>query len=105
MFDYLKPKDGAVFAGLEQKEIVYAENQPEYIPLRALVSSGYDRRVISRWTLTEEQRKAILNGADIYLELSTFGQPLQPIRMMISDDKLDPNWVRVCLLDEAVPVG
>jgi hypothetical protein len=63
--------------------------------------------VISRWTFTEEQRKLIAAGADIYLELNTFinnetgrPNPLQPIRMAISDGKLHNDWVRVCLLDK-----
>jgi hypothetical protein len=98
MFDYLSPKDGPVIDGLESKEVVYAKDQPEYIPLRTLKSDGPMGAVISRWTLTQEQRIAVVNGADIFLELSTFGNPLQPIRMAISDGKVDPNWVRVCLL-------
>jgi hypothetical protein len=105
VFQYLKPKDGPVFDGLEQHEVVYAKDQPEYIPLRTLVSSGPKRKAISRWTLTPEQRAAIAAGADIFLELSTFGYPLHPIRMMVCDDNtndgkpLDRDWIRVCLLD------
>jgi hypothetical protein len=102
MWDYLKPKDGPVVEGLEQREIVYAKNQPEYIPLRTLVSAGADRKVISRWSLTPEQRKAVADGADIYLTLLTFQNPLQPILMTVSDGKLDPDWVRVSLLDESL---
>lgn len=102
MFEYLTPKNGPVFDGLEQKEIVYAKSQPEYVPLRTLVSSGPNCRVISRWTLTDEQRKAVAEGADIYLQLYTFGEPLQPIMMAVSDGKVDRDWVRVCLLDESL---
>lgn len=106
MFEYLKPKDGPVFDGLEAQEVVYAADQPQYIPLRTLVSAGSERKVISRWTLTPEQRAAIAAGADIFLELWTFGGPLHPIRMMVSDDKtqagepLNRDWVRACLLDQ-----
>lgn len=105
MLDYLQPKNGPVFPGLEWREIVYAKDQPQYIPLRTLVSDGPERKVISRWTLTEEQRKAILDGADIFLELSTYSQPLQPIRMIVCDGKtndscpMSTDWVEVCLLD------
>jgi hypothetical protein len=100
--DYLLPKDGPVFDGLENKEVVYAKDQPEYLPLRTLVSAGRDTKVISRWTLTEEQRKAVAEGADIFLILFTFGQPLQPIQIAVSDGKDDTDWVRVCLLDEKI---
>lgn len=89
MFDYLSPKNGPVIEGLESKEVVYARDQPEYIPLRTLKSDGPMGAVISRWTLTSEQRKAVADGADIFLELSTFHHPLQPIRMAISDGRVD----------------
>ncbi len=107
MFEYMQPRNGPVFDGLEKYEVIYAHDQPEYIPLRTLVSADHFRSAISRWTLTPEQRKAIAEGADIFLEISTFGKPLQPIRMMVSDDKqpdgepLDRDWVRVCLLNRA----
>jgi hypothetical protein len=100
MFDYLQPRNGPVVDGLEAQEVVYAKDQPEYVPLRTLKSSGRMGAVITRWTLTPEQRKAVAEGADIYLELSTFHQPLQPIRMAVSDGKLDPRWVKMCLLNQ-----
>jgi hypothetical protein len=99
MYDYLQPHDGPVVDGLENFEIVYAKNQPEYIPLRTLRSKGIQKRVISRWTLTDKQRKAIAEGADLYLTMLTFGAPLQPIQIAVSDGKLDNGWVKVCLLD------
>lgn len=104
MFSYLKPKDGPVFDGLENDEVVYAANQPQYIPLRTLVSSGPERRVLSRWTFTPEQRKAIADGADIFLQLLTFGDPLQPIAIAVTDDTtndgqpIDRDWIKACLL-------
>lgn len=85
MFSYLFPRDGAVIDGNEAYEVVYAKNQPQYLPLRALVSTGQEKQVLSRWTLTDEKRKAIANGADIYLTLWTFGAPLHPISMAIGD--------------------
>lgn len=85
MLSYLTPKDGPVIKGLEHKEVVYAKHQPEYIPLRTLVTDDLERRVISRWTLTPEQREAVAKGCDIFLELLTFGKPLQPIRLFLND--------------------
>ena len=98
MYVFMHPRNGAVVDGMEDEEVVYAKDQPEYLPLRTLKSqSGV---VLSRWTLTEEQRQAIANGADVFLELHTFNKPLQPIRMAVSDGKLDNDWVRVCIFDE-----
>jgi hypothetical protein len=65
------------------KVIVFAKDQPQYIPLPAVVLDGVHGRVITRWTLTEEERQAVLEGADLYLELLTFGQPLQPMRLTV----------------------
>lgn len=100
MFEYMSVKDGPVIEGMEAEEVVYAADQPEYLPLRSLRSKGKWGRVISRWTFNPEQRQAIASGADVFLELSTFHQPLQPIRMMVSDGKIDLEWVRVSLLEE-----
>lgn len=100
MFSFVGIKDGPVIEGMESEEVVYAKDQPQYLPLRALVSKGPWGRVISRWTFTPEQRKAIAEGADVLLELSTQHEPLQPIRMMVSDGKLDSGWVRACLLSD-----
>src|ERR1700719_4054431 len=105
MFDYLMPKNGPVFAGLEEREVLYAKDQPEYNPLRTLVSRDRERRVTSRWTLTDEQRKSVAEGADIFLTMLTFGEPLQPIQMAVGDGKEDLLWVRSCLLGESIQVA
>jgi hypothetical protein len=85
--NYLNPFDGPVVAGRESEEVIFAKDQPEYVPLRTLPYETYpgsgDYRVMSRWTLTEEQRKAVADGADIYLTLLTFGRPLQPVLMAV----------------------
>lgn len=66
MFEYLSPADRPVIDGLEDREVVFAKDQPEYIPLRALVSPDDEKAVLTRWTLTSEQRAAVCDGADIY---------------------------------------
>jgi len=96
MISYLKPKDGPVIPGLEGREVIYAKDQPEYIALRTLVGNDRDRRVLSRWEPTPEQRKAIAEGADIYLQLLTFGQPLQPILMLVSDGSWE-DWEKISI--------
>lgn len=104
MFRYLLPKDGPVFEGLEYREVVYAKDQPQYLPLRALRSDDPSGRVVTRWTLTDEQRKDIANGKDIFLMLLTFGQPLQPIQIAIGSGTEDKDWVEKVLLDEWEPL-
>lgn len=59
--------------------VVYAKDQPEYLPLPVAKLHGDEGRVISRWRLTDEERAQIAAGADLYLEVLTFHQPLQPL--------------------------
>jgi hypothetical protein len=79
---WLQPAKEPVLA-VAIPEVVFAANQPQYNPLRVVVSETRERRVLSRWTLTPEQRELVASGADIYLELMTFGEPLQPTRMAL----------------------
>jgi hypothetical protein len=58
-------------------EVVYAKDQPEYIPLPTLKFS--DGLVVSRWTLNWKERLRLLFGGSVYLGLLTFNGPLQPI--------------------------
>ena len=93
--------------------ITYAKDQPEYLPLptarRPDAVVVYDNLpavagrpggptvpVISRWRLTDQERRDIADGADLYLMLLTFGQPLQPIRLSVGVDGLAP-----CPMDPA----
>jgi hypothetical protein len=65
------------------KEVVYAKDQPEYQPLPVL--KNRDGVLLSRWSLTEQERAAIAAGADIFLMNWTFHQPLQPVRMEVGE--------------------
>ena len=63
-------------------EVVYAKDQPEYLPLPAIRNSK--GIVLSRWKLTDEERNAIHSGADLYLSVYTFNHPLQPVYLEVS---------------------
>jgi hypothetical protein len=65
-----------VVPGSEDFEVTYAKDQPEYAPLRVLRT---DKALLSRWTLTDEERTHIANGGDLFIAVLHFGQPLQPI--------------------------
>ncbi len=97
--DFLAPKDGPIVEGLEAIEVVYARNQSEYNPLRSLISTDGTGRAVSRWTLTAEQRVAIAQGNDIFLELMTFHQPLQPIRIFLAGDTNEDRESLLSLLE------
>jgi hypothetical protein len=68
---------------VQPSEVVYAKDQPEYLPLPVLRSG--DGKVLSRWTPTEAERKAIAEGADVLLICWTFNRPLQPLWVGIND--------------------
>lgn len=59
--------------------VTYAKDQPAYKPLPVARLHGMEGRVVSRWTLTSEERAQIAAGEDLYIEVLTFGQPLQPL--------------------------
>lgn len=66
-----------VVTGYEEFEVVYAKNQPEYNPLPVLRT---DKILVTRWKLTEEERKHIAEGGDLFVAVMHFGQLLQPVK-------------------------
>lgn len=85
----LTPSPEPVVPGLEAFEAGYAKNQPEYRPLRVLQSMKDAGQIMTRWTLTSEQRLAVFFGADIYLEVMTFHRPLQPLLITVGAPDVD----------------
>ena len=79
-----------VIPGLEDREVVYAKDQPEYLPLPSLrTKSGH---VGARWALTDEERALIAEGADVFLTLWTFNHPLQPCSLSVINVK-EPTYL------------
>lgn len=95
MFEYLNASIGPVVEGLEDYEKIYALEQAEYIPLRTLPGENGDS-AITRWELTPAQRQAIMDGADIMLEVIHFKGPLAPVRMMLVKPEEEHFNVRFC---------
>lgn len=102
MDPYLTPADRSIVPEFETLEVVYGKNQPEYKPLRTLRSSSESGNVLSRWTLTDEQRQAIAEGADIFLDVMTFHGALQPVRLLVAHE-LDASSVAESL-KIAIPI-
>jgi hypothetical protein len=68
----------------EIPEHVFAADQPEYLPLPAVIVPGPNGEVITRWKMTDEEKELLAKGGDIYLSLWTFGKPLQPILLRVA---------------------
>jgi hypothetical protein len=58
-----------------QQTIVWAKNQPPYLPLPAYTD---DRETISCWQLTWRERLKVLCFGCLWLRQMNFGSPLQP---------------------------
>lgn len=82
----MTPRNVSPSLPIEGQHVVYAANQPEYQPLPVWKKPG--GAVISRWRLTWRERLAVLLGRDLYVEVLTFGQPLQPIFMAFSESEV-----------------
>ena len=66
-------------------EVVFAKNQPEYLPLPAIVTQ--DGYVTTRWNLTFLERLRILFTGNFYLQILTHGKPLQPLAPSVNEPK------------------
>jgi len=73
----MKPVEVAPSQPIEGRHVVYAAQQPEYQPLPAWRHA--DGRLVTRWRLSWRERLSALIGRDLFLEVLTFGQPLQPL--------------------------
>jgi len=61
--------------------VVYAENQPEYLPLPA--HKAEDGTVTSCWRLSLLERLKVVITGRLYLQVLTFNQPLQPLLLTV----------------------
>lgn len=64
------------------RRVTYAKDQPQYLPLPAVVDpSGV---VTTEWELTVEELETLMVGGRLRLHLHTFNQPLQPVRLEVA---------------------
>ena len=63
--------------------IVFAENQPEYQQMPALIFKDKGE-VVSCWKLSIAEKFKILFTGRIWISVLTFNRPLQPLLVMVS---------------------
>lgn len=83
--------------------VTFAKDQPEYLPLPALVEQrrpdgqGWRGAIITRWRPTAEELAQLLAGDDLFLEVWAFGnicrqcgerQGLQPVKLGVWSDRV-----------------
>jgi hypothetical protein len=90
-----------VVEGLEGYEIRLggeSAGQPEYTELAALRSP--EGILLMRWSLTEEERKAIAAGQDLYFSVLTFNHRFQPVKMEVGQAKTAAKLKREMRLED-----
>jgi hypothetical protein len=89
-----------VVPGKELKEIIIAENQDQYENLPAVICEG--GVVLTRWELSEEEKKFVAEHGYIHLWIWTFGKPLQPLLLTVDPPDFDENAGKEMLVDKCV---
>ena len=79
-----------VFVDACLPEVVFAKDQPEYIPLPAVRLIGDEGQIVTRWELSDDDRARIAAGASVYLSVRTFGRPLQPVLLETTPPSVVP---------------
>jgi len=65
----------------KEQNIVIAKDQPEYIPLPALVDENGN--VVTCWKLSTDEIEKISKTGELWLQVMTFNQPLQPLYLTV----------------------
>lgn len=75
------------------REVTFAKDQPQYLPLPAILFP--DGLAMSRWEFTDEERRLIAEGANLVFSQLTFKQPMQPIRLQVVAADADPDFMEL----------
>lgn len=67
-------------------EIIVAEHQDEYQNLPSIRLA--DESILTRWKLTEEEKKIVGETGNIYLIMKTFGKPVMPVMIQVEQPKI-----------------
>lgn len=70
----------------KEQNVVFGKDQPEYEPLPALVFQ--DGEVMTCWKFSWKELLKVLFTRKIYLSVQTFRQPLQPVFVTVSKERI-----------------
>ncbi len=68
-----------------QQNIVFAKNQPPYLPLPAYRDDKQGGRIFHCWKLSFRERVKIFFTGKIWVNVLNFGRAPQPIKLMIDN--------------------
>lgn len=87
----------------KHQNVIFAKDQPEYVPLPALKINSPTGEVISCWQLSIKERIKILFTGKLWLSLMSFNKPLTPSFLSVNrkdvfsvpDDKISlfTKWI------------
>jgi hypothetical protein len=64
---------------------VYAEDQPQYVKLPALIGRAQPHKATTRWRLTWRERWKLFWRGELFIQILTFGHPLQPLKPLVDE--------------------
>ena len=68
----------------KDQTVIFAENQPEYMPLPALRIDTPQGEVVTCWKMTLKERIKVVFTGKIWLSLMSFNKPLTPSFMSVN---------------------
>lgn len=63
----------------KEVNVVFAKDQPEYLPLPAFRKESPEGEVVTCWKLSWRERLRILFFGELWLSMLTFNKPLTPL--------------------------
>jgi hypothetical protein len=77
----------------DEQDVVYAKDQPEYLPLPAHKFDNADGqgRIACCWKMTIKERIKVLFTGIIWHEVLTFNAPLQPQLLSVNKPLMKPK--------------
>lgn len=72
----------------KHQNVVFAKDQPEYVPLPALKIDSDNGEDITCWGLTFKERLKILFTGKVWMSLMTFNRPLTPSYLSVNREEV-----------------
>ena len=75
-----------------EQTIVFANNQPQYLPLPAYRFKNDPKgRIVCCWRLNWLERLKVLRSGMVWQQMLTFNRPLQPQLLTVGKPVMPPN--------------
>lgn len=71
-----------------EQNTVFANDQPEYLPLPAYKFNDAQGRIVCCWNLSWRERLAVLFSGRVWQQVLTFNQPLQPQKLTVEKPEI-----------------